>query len=53
MGSRDCCGGLSQCNPERRVPMAQQCIRSTQRQHRGMFPFAAEEVELVETRSLR
>jgi hypothetical protein len=53
MGSRDCSVGLSQGNPERRVPMAPQCNRSAERRRRGMFPSPAEEVTVVETPSLR
>jgi len=53
MGSRDCSVGSSEGNPERRVPMAQQCNRSAEHRQRGMFPFAAEEVAVVETPSLR
>jgi hypothetical protein len=35
------------------LPMAQQCNRSAEHRHRGMFPSAAEEVAVVETPSLR
>jgi len=46
MGIRDCSVGLSQGNPEHRVPMAQQCNR------RGMFPSTSDEVAVVDTPSL-
>jgi len=53
MGSRDCSVGSSQGNPERRVPMAQECDCSVEHWHRGMFLSLAEEVPVVETPSLR
>jgi hypothetical protein len=53
MGSRDCSVGSSQGNPERRVPMAQQCNRSAERRRRGMSPSAGEVVAVVETPSLQ
>jgi len=52
MGSRDCYVGWSQGSLERRVPMAQQCNRSAERRHRGIFPPAAD-VVVVESPSLR
>jgi len=53
MGSRDCFLGLSLGNPEHRVPMVQQCIRSAKHRGWGMFPSAPDEVAAVETLSLR
>jgi len=53
MGSRDCFVGSSQGNPERHVPTAQQCNRSAEHRHQGMFPSAAEKVAVVETPSLQ
>jgi hypothetical protein len=53
MGSRDCSVGSSQGNPERRIPMAQQCNRSAEHRHQGLFPSAAVEVAVVETPSVR
>jgi len=53
MGSRDFFVGSSQGNPERRVPTAQQCNRSTKCQHWGMFSAAAEDVAVIETPSLQ
>jgi len=51
-GSSDCFVGWSQGSPRWRVPMAQQCNRSAERQHQGIFPFAAV-VAVVEAPSLR
>jgi len=53
MGSRDCFVGLSQANPERRVPMAQQCNHSVKGQRLGMFPSVAEAMAVVDSSSLR
>jgi len=53
MGSRDCFLGMTQGNPERRVTMAQQCNYTMERQRRGLFPSAAEEVAVVDNLSLR
>jgi len=51
MGSMDSFVGSSQGNPERRVPMAQQCNRSVEHWCWGMCTSAAEELAVVETPS--
>jgi len=51
--SRDCFVGSSQVNPERRVPMVQQCNQSAEHRCRSVFPSAAEKAAVVETPSLR
>jgi len=52
MGSRQYYVGLSERNPKRQDDMAQQCNRSADHQHWGMFLSPAEEVMVVETQSL-
>jgi len=53
MGSGACFVRLSHGNPERCVPMVQECNASVESWGWGMFPSVAEEVAVVEMPSLR